>query len=72
LEKLLLTPALVKPHEREEDNLAIQRLRDLAAAWKTHAERLQQNDLSVLRELFDADFLTARYMLNELEILGAD
>lgn len=55
---LLLVPALVKPYRREVEEVARKRLVALEAAWPNGAEHLDDADLSILRELFGAPFLT--------------
>lgn len=72
VKKLLLCPALVKPHDREDDAIAAQRLVLLLKAWKTRVDILDDSDVSVLRELFGAQFLTDTYAFNDLEVWGAD
>lgn len=66
--RLLLSPALVRPHSREDPALSRGRLAALAKAWPVSPERLTTEDLSILRELFGASFLTHDYHLDNLEL----
>jgi superfamily II DNA or RNA helicase len=70
IKKLFLFPSLVKSFDREDDILAASRIKALVEAWKTHEDRLEANDLSILRECFGADFLTEKYFLDILETYG--
>jgi superfamily II DNA or RNA helicase len=58
---LLLIPALVRSHAREDEEAAIQRLAALEAAWPDKATSLSGEDLSILRELFGGEFLAGKY-----------
>lgn len=72
VEKLLLTPALVRAHGREEHTILTQRLQMIARAWKANASAFPGADLSILRELFGPEFLTVNYILDDLEIWEAE
>lgn len=67
VEKLLLIPELVKQFDREDSRTAELRLESVKLAWPDRADRISSNDLSVLRELFGAEFLTSSYVWNKLE-----
>lgn len=67
--KLVLFPYLVRPQHREDEAVTNARLKKLAAAWHEGEATLGAEDLSILRELFGAEFLTGRYHLHELEII---
>ena len=56
-------PRLVRSYTREEEEASRHRLSALKAAWLDKAGQLTSTDLSILRELFGADFLTERYTL---------
>jgi superfamily II DNA or RNA helicase len=66
--RLLLTPALVKAVETEDDAKASDRLKAIAAAWPDKEDTVDPVDLSIVRELFGTTFLTKDYFLKELEI----
>jgi superfamily II DNA or RNA helicase len=68
IKKLFLFPALVKPFDREDNIKAASRIKALAEAWKNHEDRLEAEDLSIVRECFGPDFLTDKYFLDILEI----
>ncbi|MBU2859141.1 DEAD/DEAH box helicase [Acidithiobacillus ferrooxidans] len=67
--KLLLLQSLVKPYQREEAEITAARLRAIAAALPASPEKLDDENLSIARELFGGTFLTAGYHLNEFEIV---
>jgi superfamily II DNA or RNA helicase len=69
VKKLLLLPSLVKPYQREDTKTTNTRLRAVAAAFPVSPERLDNEDLSIVRELFGATFLTSGYYLTEFEIV---
>jgi len=54
-------------HHRGSPQLAL-----LSTAWKASADALPAPGLSILRELFGAEFLTAEYMFDDLEVWSAD
>jgi superfamily II DNA or RNA helicase len=68
---LALSPFLVKPYQREEDEKAVARLKALQAAWPDKPDSLAGEDLSILRELFGLKFLTKAYHLSTLAIIEA-
>jgi superfamily II DNA or RNA helicase len=65
VKSLLLIPALVRPHARDEEEASIRRLVALKAAWPDKVDALPADDLSILRELFGANFLTAKYPIQK-------
>ena len=65
--RLLLTPALVKPVETEDDAIAKARLAAIRGAWPANADSMKPQDLSIVRELFGITFLTNEYFTNNLE-----
>jgi superfamily II DNA or RNA helicase len=69
IRKLLLLPTLVKPHQREAVETTQARFHAVAAALPASEERLDGEDLSIVRELFGATFLTRDYYLTEFEIV---
>lgn len=68
--RLLLIPALVRTQHREDDAKTKARLNAVQKAWPNNAGTLLPEDLSILRELFGAQFLTPQYHLRELETHG--
>jgi superfamily II DNA or RNA helicase len=65
---LYLSPALVKPYEREEPEKAVARLTALRAAWPDKADALSPEDISILREHFGPTMLTTGYHLSKLVV----
>lgn len=63
--RLLIAPFLLRPHLGEPIEEASARQGRLQAAWPTNADSLSPDDLSILRELFGADFLTPTYLFQE-------
>jgi hypothetical protein len=69
LNSLMLIPPLVRAHTREVQEASIKRLKALKAAWPDKAETLHAEDLSILRELFGATFLTPAYPIKKATFL---
>ena len=65
--KLMLTPSLVQPYAREDRALTIERFEKVKAAWPYNTGVLSSEDLSIVRELFGANFLTPNYLWTELD-----
>ena len=61
LQTLALIPSMVSPFAREEQEASVRRLRKIQAAWPHEAGQLDAEDISIVRELFGADFLTPEY-----------
>jgi superfamily II DNA or RNA helicase len=72
INKLLLTPDLVKPNEREEHVATMNRFKAVIQAWPANEEALIPEDLSIVRELFGATFLSPKYLWDELDISEID
>lgn len=66
--KLVLLPSLVAPYAGEDKNTSLARLHAVHSAWPNSPELMDNEDLSIVRELFGADFLTDRYYLRDLEV----
>ena len=66
VKKLALMPSLVRPHSREEEEKSVARVKAVEKAWRNHADRLNSEDLSILRELFGPTFLTDSYHLKDM------
>jgi hypothetical protein len=66
--KLLLMPCLVQANSREDEAKVSQRLTAVENAWPADAAAVEAEDLSILRELFGANFLTPQYHLTTLDI----
>jgi len=66
--KLLLTPSLVQANSREDEAMVNLRLDAVGNTWPEDAGKVESEDLSILRELFGAAFLTSQYHLDSLEI----
>ena len=69
VKKLVLLPSLVKPYGREESETTSIRLKALSTALNASPERLDVEDLSIVRELFGGTFLTNDYYLTETEVV---
>lgn len=65
VEKLMIAPFLLRPHGGESIDEATGRLLRLKAAWPTNEQSLNAEDVSILRELFGASFLTSTYLFKE-------
>ncbi|MBK9751744.1 MAG: DEAD/DEAH box helicase [Chloroflexi bacterium] len=68
--KLVLLPALVAPYRGEEPDTSAARLRSVQSTWNDTNFYIPDEDLSILRELFGAAFLTSEYHLKQLEVVG--
>lgn len=66
---LVLTADLVRPYAREAQEISARRLRATRDAWPDKAEALSSEDLSIVRELFGADFLTPRYLFQQAQFV---
>lgn len=69
VQKLVLSPSLVRPYQREEQEKSLARLRAVTRAFPISPELLDSEDLSIVRELFGEAFLTERYHLDDFEVL---
>lgn len=67
VDKLLLTPALVRQHAQEDPTVVARRFQGVIDAWPSNVEALAVEDVSILRELFGAEFLTDKYIWSELD-----
>jgi hypothetical protein len=65
-------PSLVRPYKHEEAEISKSRLKALEVALPASLEKLNSEDLSVVRELFGITFLTNDYYLSENEIMFKD
>ena len=68
VKRLLLTPFLVRPVEREDEGTTKARLEGVRLAWHGKGQVLSTVDVSVLRELFGPDFLTEKYYLFHFDV----
>jgi superfamily II DNA or RNA helicase len=66
--KLLLMPSLIQANSREDDAIVRTRLAAVEGAWPVDVKKVEAADLSILRELFGAAFLTATYHITTLEL----
>jgi hypothetical protein len=66
--KLLLMPSLIQANSREDDAIVRTRLAAVEGAWPANVEKVEAADLSILRELFGAAFLTPTYHITILEL----
>lgn len=69
VKKLVLSPYLVSPHAYEEKELSQARLRKLVSGWPGLSDDLDDEDITILRELFGVEFLTEDYYLRDLIVL---
>lgn len=67
VKKLVLSPALVRPYQREERERTLARLEAVFSAWPASQELLNDEDLSIVWELFGSSFLTNDYYLSTIE-----
>jgi superfamily II DNA or RNA helicase len=67
INSLLLLPSLVRSGGREESSKLSARLAAVRKAWPDDASVVGSQDLSILRELFGAAFLTKDYHVKHLE-----
>jgi superfamily II DNA or RNA helicase len=67
LSLILLIPNLVKSIDTEDDVRANARLKAIESAWPSNDNVLDEEDLSIVRELFGPAFLTDEYFLKNLE-----
>ena len=65
LQRLALIPSMVSPFAREDQEASERRLRKIKAAWPHGVEQLNPEDISIVRELFGADFLTPEYRFQD-------
>jgi hypothetical protein len=65
----LITGTVVRSHQRESLEEAELRASKLSHAGITNESALDSDDVSILRELFGADFLTNNYHLTETEYI---
>lgn len=72
VDKLLLTPALVMPYAREDRLATLRRFEAVKRAWPSNVMAIEPEDLSIVRELFGADFLTARYKWTVLDAVEVE
>jgi superfamily II DNA or RNA helicase len=69
IKKLLFLLSLLKPFHREEIEITAARFRAVVAAFPQSPEHLDDEDLSIVRELFGGTFLTTDYYLTEFEVV---
>ncbi len=69
VKKLVLAPQLVAPYTREEEAKSRKRLQDIYSAWPHSDTEVHPEDISIVKELFGGDFLTANYYLKDLTII---
>lgn len=68
--QLALLPSLVRSHQRETAEAAEARLKAIISAWPDQAQQLNDEDLSMARELFGSNFLTSDYYLQQMFALS--
>jgi superfamily II DNA or RNA helicase len=66
--KLLLLPSLVTPYAREDRRDTLRRYKAVQASWPADTAAIESDDLSIVRELFGAAFLTSDYTWTELDM----
>lgn len=64
---LLLMPFLVQPFAREDRASTLRRFRALRQAWPAAPAAMSDEDVSIVRELFGADFLTPAFRWPEAD-----
>jgi superfamily II DNA or RNA helicase len=68
IKKLVLNPSLVRPYQREEKETSKVRLNAVKSALPASEDKLDNEDLSIVRELFGSAFITNNYYLTKYEI----
>jgi len=63
--RFVLMPALLKPYGREEREKTMQRFRKIVSAWPNKENLLENEDLSIVKELFGRSFLTDDFYLKD-------
>jgi hypothetical protein len=63
---LALSPYLARSHHKEAIEISAARLNAVAYAWPDDLTKIEEVDLSIVRELFGLTFLTKQYFLKEL------
>ncbi len=69
VKKFVLTASVMRSHRRESIEEAEARAASLHGAWPDNEAALDPADVSMLRELFGRNFLTANYHLSEAEYI---
>jgi len=69
MKKFLITANMVRSHRRESIEEAEARAASLHKSWPDNEAAIASADVSILRELFGRDFLTANYHLSEAEYI---
>ena len=69
VQRLALSPSLVQPYDGEEIEISENRLEVVETAWPTSVSQLEDEDISIVRELFGSEFLTDSYYLQDLIII---
>ncbi len=64
---LLLLPSLVRPYESEDMAVTSKRMDAVCETSPIYGNKVATDDISILRELFGASFLTASYFLTDFE-----
>lgn len=67
--KLAVSWHQMQPYAREDEDVSKARLASFKAAWPLSPDKLEPDDLSILRELFGAELLTGNYKWNNLQVL---
>ncbi len=65
IHRLILIPELVRPYPREDPSETLTRFEAVRTRWPHDEAGLDGADLSILRELFGASFLTSAYIWPE-------
>lgn len=69
IKKLALAPFLVAPYTREDTEKSKERLMSVYAALISPPSRLNSEDISIVKELFGASFLTDEYYLKDVFLI---
>lgn len=67
--KLVLAAWSVRPHAKEEEDKSHARLRAIEKSYQDSSSALSSEDLSIVREIYGAKFLTEDYHLEDFIIL---
>jgi len=66
VQRLMLMPSLLMPYAREDKALTKARFEAVRHAWPHNVAAMTPEDLSIVRELFGAEFLTPVYHITDL------
>lgn len=66
--KVLLTPSMVQVTRDDDPHILVRRLHAVKAGWPADASKMLLEDLTAVKELFGASFMTGDYPIGKIEI----